>query len=121
MKKLRLISALIFALSAFALRAEIPVPLIDEDNPKKERHRSRPMMQWCIIDTDARTITPTLSAPVLIYYIMDDYIMDEDDAVIVASDSSEEFADCVASLPAGAYTLRLVTAESTYTGPLDIN
>ena len=116
MKKLRLISALIFALSAFALRAEIPVPLIDEDNPKKERHRSRPMMQWCTIDTDARTVTTTLSAPVLTYYIMD-----EDDAVIVASDSSEEFADGVATLPDGAYTLRLVTADSAYTGPLDIN
>ena len=47
--------------------------------------------------------------------------MDEDDAVIVASDSAKEFADGVASLPAGAYTLRLVTAESAYTGPLDIN
>ena len=74
------------------------------------------MMLWCTIDTDARTVTTTLSAPVLTYYIID-----EDDAVIVASDSPEEFADGVATLPAGAYTLRLITAESAYTGPLTIN
>ncbi|MBD5324179.1 MAG: hypothetical protein HDS02_04990 [Bacteroides sp.] len=118
MKKLRLISALIFALSAFALRAEIPVPLIDEetiDDPDNERRRSRPMMQWCTIDTDARTVITTLPLPVLTYYIID-----ESEAVIMASDSAEEFADGVATLPAGAYTLRLVTAESAYTGPLDI-
>ena len=118
MKKLHFLFAFILALSSFALRAEIPVPLIDEetiDDPKKERPRSRPMMQWCTIDTDARTVTTTLPLPVLTYYIID-----ESEAVIMASDSAEEFADGVATLPAGAYTLRLVTAESAYTGPLDI-
>ena len=117
MKKLLLLILLLLS-SAPTWAEDIIVP-VDEDpenNPPNHRHRSRPMMQWCTIDTDARTVTTTLPLPVLTYYIID-----ESEAVIMASDSAEEFADGVATLPAGAYTLRLVTAESAYTGPLTIN
>lgn len=116
MKKLLLLILLL--LSSAPIWAEDIIVPVDEDpenNPPKHRPRSRPMLQWCTIDTDARTVTTTLSAPVLTYCIID-----ESDVVIVASDSAEEFADGVAALPAGAYTLRLVIAESAYTGPLDI-
>ena len=116
MKKLLLLILLL--LSSAPIWAEdiiIPVDEDPENPPRNHRTRSRPMMQWCTIDTDARTVTTTLPLPVLTYYIID-----ESEAVIMASDSPEEFASGVASLPAGAYTLRLVTAESAYTGPLDI-
>ncbi len=75
-----------------------------------------PMMQWCTIDTDARTVTTTFTAPVLTYYIVDG-----DEAVIVAASSAEQFVDGVVALPSGAYTLRLVTSSTTYSGPLDID
>lgn len=98
---------------------ELIIPVDENGDPENaghgRRHRMPPMMQWCTIDTDARTVTTTLSAPVLTYYIIDG-----DDAVIVASSDAGQFADGVASLPSGAYTLRLVTASSTYSAPLDI-
>ena len=101
--------------NAVADELYIPVDEDPENPPRGHKKRSRPMIQWCTIDTEARTVTTTLPLPVLTYYIID-----EGEAVIVASDSPEEFAGGVAALPTGAYTLRLVTAESAYTGPLDI-
>ena len=117
----RLTILVILLIGLFSVKAEITTPIFDDEssdppvNPDDERHRSRPMIQWCTIDTEARTVTTTLTLPVITYYIIDD-----DEAVIVASDSPEEFAGGVAALPTGAYTLRLVTAESAYTGPLTI-
>ncbi len=51
--------------------ADITTPIYGDDtsepptDPQDGRRRMPPMMQWCTIDTDARTVTTTLSVPVL--------------------------------------------------------
>ena len=98
--------------------------LIDPDpepeNPgyPPDRRRSRPMMQWVTIDTDALTVTTTLTDPVITYYIMDE----SEEVMLIVADAPEQFAADVATLPAGDYTIRLLTAtDRSFSGPLTIN
>lgn len=90
-------------------------PVHDDENC---RRRSRPMIQWVTIDTDALTVTATLTDPVITYYIMDE----SGEVMLIAADVPEQFAADVATLPAGDYTIRLLTAtDRSFSGPLTIN
>ena len=125
MKLLRLPLIILFALIAVAVSAEIKTPVIEDDftddtivDPHDGRRRSRPMMQWVTIDTDALTVTTTLTDPVITYYIMDE----SGEVMLIAADAPEQFAADVATLPAGDYTIRLLTAtDRSFSGPLTIN
>ena len=121
MKRRLLISlTFLFSLSAFA---DIEAPVFGDPNedsfidPRDGRRRSRPMMQWVTIDTDALTVTTTLTDPVITYYIMDE----SEEVMLIAADAPEQFAADVATLPAGDYTIRLLTAtDRSFSGPLTI-
>ena len=96
----------------------VPVDPDPQDPPPPHRRRSRPMMQWVTIDTDALTVTTTLTDPVITYYILDE----SGEVMLIAADVPEQFVADVATLPAGDYTIRLLTAtDRSFSGPLTIN
>ena len=122
-KTIKILAAvLLLAIGSLNITAdELMAPVEGDDfvmPPRNDRRRSRPMMQWVTIDTDALTVTATLTDPVITYYIMDE----SGEVTLIADDAPEQFAADVATLPAGDYTIRLLTAtDRSFSGPLTIN
>ena len=122
-KTIKILAAvLLLAIGSLNITAdELMAPVEGDDfvmPPRNDRRRSRPMMQWVTIDTDALTVTTTLTDPVITYYIMDE----SGEVTLIADDAPEQFAADVATLPAGDYTIRLLTAtDRSFSGPLTIN
>ena len=122
-KTIKILAAvLLLAIGSLNITAdELMAPVEGDDfvmPPRNDRRRSRPMMQWVTIDTDALTVTTTLTDPVITYYIMGE----SGEVTLIAADTPEQFAADVATLPAGDYTVRLLTAtDRSFSGPLTIN
>ena len=122
-KTIKILAAvLLLAIGSLNITAdELMAPVEGDDfvmPPRNDRRRSRPMMQWVTIDTDALTVTTTLTDPVITYYIMGE----SGEVTLIAADTPEQFAADVATLPAGDYTVRLLTAtDRSFSGPLTSN
>lgn len=113
-----LTSIMLFATATFAF-ADIDIPLDEFDNNDdhtNHRHRSRPIMKWCHIDTASRTITTTFDAQVVTYCVCD-----ETETVIATAYTDGEAVDAINRLQSGTYTLCLVTESTTYAGSFDID
>ncbi len=113
---LRLITLLSFALISIAScladdDIDIPVSSDGEDNPYPIRHRSAPMQHWCKIDIDGATISSSVNG--IISY---ELISDSGEASIISTTSPLLLIDRLRTLPDGQYTIRLITADTSYSG-----